>query len=146
VRRPLRATVVAPILAGVLAVSAIAVAGSWSTRDADAPREASRHLHLRSSVAKMYPGRVTTYRVRIRNPLSVRVGVYRIRAHVRRGHGPLGRCPARWLRISPWKGMRRIPAGSVRRVRLEVRMRKRAPDRCQGTRWRIEYEAKSVRI
>jgi hypothetical protein len=145
VRTPFRATVVAPILVCALAISAIAVAANWSRSTPSTRREAPRHLRVHGGVAHLSPGQKTTYRVRVRNPLSVRVRVYRVGAHVRRGRGPLGRCPARSLRVRPWSGRRVIPPHSMRKVPLVVRMRRSAPDRCQGTRWRLIYVAKSVR-
>jgi hypothetical protein len=153
-RRPFRATVIAPILAGILAVSAVAVAGTWSIGDfgRDLGREsggagaAPKSLHMRGHVTGLYPGHAATLRVRIRNPLPVRVGVYVVRVHVHRGNGPIGRCAARMITIRPWKGMRRIPAGWHRDLRIKVRMRPRAPDRCVGARWRFTYDARSVRM
>lgn len=144
--KPFRATVIAPLLAAILTVSAIAVAGTLSTRGQQPKGTAPRSLKIRGHVRGMYPGRTATLRLHIRNPLPVRVGVYRIRVHVRRGSGPYGRCPARMLSAKPWRGLQRIPGRHTRVFRLDIRMRRRAPDRCQAARWHLTYDAKSVRI
>jgi len=146
VRKPLRITVVAPLLAGILAVSAVAIAGTWSPEARDMRGEAPRTLVLHGKVRDLYPGKAKALRVRVRNTLSVRVGVYHVRARAHRTAGPLGRCPGRVVRIKPWKGMVFVPAGATRRIRLRVRLARRAPDRCQGVRWRVTYDARSVRV
>jgi hypothetical protein len=146
VRKPFRVTIVAPLLAGILAVSAAAVAGTWSVRTPEAGGEAPRTLVLHGKVRGLYPGKARPLRVRVHNSLSVRVGVYRVSARARRTTGPLGRCPARVIWIKPWRGMRFVPAGATRSIRLRVRLARRAPDRCQGVRWRVTYDARSVRV
>ena len=137
---------IAPLLAAVLAVSAVAVAGALSIRAQQPPGAAPRSLRIHGHVNGMFPGRAATLRLHVRNPLAVRVGVYRIRVHVQHGSGPYGRCPARMLRVRPWHGLRRIPGGASRMFRLHIRMRRRAPDRCQGARWDLTYEGTSVRV
>ncbi len=145
-QKPLRVTIVAPLLAGVLAVSAAAVAGTWSVRASDTGGEAPRTLVLRGKVRGLYPGHARTLRVRVHNRLSVRVGVYRVRARAHHTTGPLGRCPSRVIRIKPWKGMVFVRPGATRSIRLRVHLARRAPDRCQGVRWRVTYDARSVRV
>ena len=146
VHRPFRATVIAPVVAAILTVSAIAVAGTLSTRGTPSSGSAPRSLKIHGHVRGMYPGRSAILRLHVRNPLTVRVGVYRIRVHVRRGAGPNGTCPATMLAVKPWRGMRRVRGGQTRVFRLRTRMVRRAPDRCQGTRWHLTYDAKSVRV
>jgi hypothetical protein len=146
VRKPFRATIVAPLLAGALALSAAAIAGNWSTR-AQIPRgEAPRELALHGKVHGLYPGHAKTLRVRIHNPLSVRVGVYRVKARALRTHSVLGRCPGKVVRIHAWKGMIFVRAGATRKIPLRIRLARRTPDRCAGVRWHISYNAKSVRV
>ena len=144
--KPFRATVIAPVLAAILTVSAIALAGTLTTRGTQPTGTAPRSLKIHGHVAGMYPGRHTTLRLHVHNPLDVRVGVYRIRVHVQRASGPAGRCPARMLRILPWRGLARVRADRTRMFKLSIQMRRRAPDRCQGARWHLSYDAKSVRI
>ena len=145
-RKPLRVTIVAPLLAGILALSAAALAGTWSVRTPEAGGEAPRTLVLRGKVRGLYPGHARTLRVRVHNRLSARVGVYRVQARAHRTTGPLGRCPARVIRIRPWKGMVFVPPGATRSIRLRVHLARRAPNRCQGVRWRVTYDARSVRV
>jgi hypothetical protein len=144
VHRPFRATVIAPILAGVLAASAIAVAGNVGVHGGVVAQTAPRHLRIRGHVAHLMPGEPRTYKILVRNPLGVGVVVHRVRALIRQAHGPAGRCAARNLRIKRWRGIRRIPAGATRSIRLSVRLRRRAPSRCWGARWPIHYVAMSV--
>jgi tetrahydromethanopterin S-methyltransferase subunit E len=145
-RRQFRASIVAPLLAAVLAVSVAAIASSWSTRGQVPHGEAPRDLVLRGKVHGLYPGHAKTLRVRVHNPLAVRVGVYRVSARARRANTVLGRCPGRVVRIKPWKGMVFVPAGTTRQIRLRIRLARRTPDRCQGARWHVTYNAKSVRV
>jgi hypothetical protein len=146
VHRSLRASVFAPILAGVLAASAIAFAGVLSVHGTiGSTQQAPKHLRIRGHVKNLEPGRVQTLIVRVHNPLSSGVVVHRLRATVHRGQGDRGRCPAKALRIRRWHGVRRIPAGESRRIHLTVRIRRAAPARCLGTRWPIHYVARSVR-
>jgi len=138
--------VIAPVVAAILTVSAIALAGTLSTRGTATSGSAPRSLKIHGHVRGMYPGRSATLRLHVQNPLTVRVGVYRIHVHVHRGVGPNGTCPANMLSVKPWRGLQRIRGGQAQVFRLRTRMRRRAPDRCQGTRWRLTYDAKSVRI
>ena len=144
-RRPFRASVIAPILAGVLAASAIAFAGNVGVHGGVATQKAPQHLRIRGHVDNLMPGHRRTYRITLRNPLAAAVAVHRVRAEIRRGHGPNGRCAAKNLRIRTWHGNRRLPARSKRHIRLTVRLRRDAPIRCWGARWPIHYVARSVR-
>jgi hypothetical protein len=146
VRRPFRASIVAPLLAAVLAVSAAAIASNWSTRAHVPNAEAPRELVLRGKIHGLSPGHAKTLRVRVHNPLSVRVGVYRVSARARRSAGPLGLCPGRLVLIQPWKGLTFLPAGTTRTIPLRIKLARRASDRCQGARWHMTYDAKSVRV
>ena len=144
--KPFRATVIAPVLAAILTVSAVALAGTFATRGTQPTGTAPRSLAIHGHVTGMYPGRHATLRLHVRNPLTVRVGVYRIRVHVQRAAGPAGTCPSDMLRILPWRGLARVRAQHTRMFKLSIQMRRRAPDRCQGARWHLTYDAKSVRI
>ncbi len=143
-RRPFGKTVIAPVIAGVLAVSAIAMAGSLGVHGSLQPIRTTQHLRIRGHIRHLFPGQARSFRVHVRNPLDRAVRVTRIRATVRRGRGPAGRCPALVLRIRLWRGHRRVPARATRAFRLHVRLRGRAPDRCYATTWRLHYVARSV--
>lgn len=143
--RPVRSTVIAPVVAGVLAVSAIALAGNIGQRGSIVGQPAKRHLSIHGHARHLMPGRPKILRVHVRNPLSAGVGVYQLRAVVRQGRGRRGACPAQVIRIRPWKGFRVVAAGTRRTFRMRIRLRRRAPDRCQGARWTIHYHARSVR-
>jgi len=145
VARPVRSTVIAPVIAGVLAVSAIALAGTIGQRGSISGEPAKRQLMISGHARHLMPGQTKVLRVHVRDPLDAGVGVYQLRAVVRRGRGRAGRCPARLVRIRPWNGFRTIAAGAGRTFRLPIRLSGRAPDRCQGARWTIHYHARSVR-
>ena len=144
--RPVRSTVIAPVIAGVLAVSAIAVAGTIGQHGSITGQPAKRHLAIHGHVRYLMPGRPKILRVHVRNPLGASVAVYQLRAVVRTGRGRRGACPAQVIHIRTWKGFRKVAASSRRTFRLRIRLRKRAPDRCQGARWKIHYHARSVRL
>jgi hypothetical protein len=137
--------VIAPVIAGVLAVSAIALAGDLGQRGSISGEPAKRHLAIHGHVRHLMLGRPKILRVHVRDPLNAGVGVYQLRAVVRPGRGRRGRCPARAIHIRPWNGFRTIAPGTERTFRLRIRLRAHAPDRCQGARWTIHYHARSVR-
>jgi len=138
--------VIAPVIAGVLAVSAIAVAGTIGQHGSITGQPAKRHLAIHGHVRHLMPGRPKILRVHVRNPLGASVAVYQLRAVVRTGRGRRGACPTQVIHIRTWKGFRKVAASSRRTFRLRIRLRKRAPDRCQGARWKIHYHARSVRL
>ena len=144
--RPVRSTVIAPVIAGVLAVSAIAVAGTIGQHGSITGQPAKRHLAIHGHVRHLMPGRPKILRVHVRNPLGASVAVYQLRAVVRTGRGRRGACPAQVIHIRTWKGFRKVAASSRRTFRMRIRLRKRAPDRCQGARWTIHYHARSVSL
>jgi hypothetical protein len=146
VARPVRSTVIAPVIAGVLAVSAIALAGTIVQHGSITGQPAKRHLAIHGHVRHLMPGRPKILRVHVRNPLNAGVAVYQLRAVVRTGRGRRGACPAQVIHIRPWKGFRKVAASSRRTFRLRIRLRKRVPDRCQGARWTIRSHARSVRL
>jgi hypothetical protein len=146
VARPVRSTVIAAVIAGVLAVSAIALAGNVGQHGSITGEPAKRHLAIHGHVRHLMPGRPKILRVHVHNPLSAGVGVYQLRAVVRPGRGRGGRCPAQVIHIRSWKGFRKVAAGTTRTFGLRIRLRAQAPDRCQGARWTIHYHARSVRL
>jgi hypothetical protein len=138
--------VIAPVIAGVLAVSAIALAGNIGQHGSISGQPAKRHLSIHGHVRHLMPGRPKILRVHVKNPLGAGVGVYQLRAVVRQGRSRRGSCPAQVIHIRPWKGFRKVAAGTKRTFRLRIRLRRQAPDRCQGARWTIHYHARSVRL
>jgi hypothetical protein len=145
VQRPFRVTVIAPILAGALAVSAIAIAGNLGVQGGLETKNAPKHLRIHGHVLGLLPGQTRTYTVRVRNPLDLGVVVHRVRADVRRGRIGSVRCPKGVLHIRTWKGTRRIPPHDIGTFSMSVRLRRRTPARCVDARWPIHYVARSVR-
>jgi hypothetical protein len=138
--------VIAPVIAGVLAVSAIALAGNIAQQGTITGQPAKQHLAIHGHVRHLLPGRPKVLRVHVRNPLNAGVAVYQLRAVIRQGRGRRGPCPAQVVHIRPWKGFRKVAAGARRTFRLHIRLRRQAPDRCQGARWTVHYHARSVRL
>jgi len=141
-----RQVIVASALAAAIAVSASAMA-SWMPPHAAflEPQKAPRKLKIVGNLHAMYPSRHARLRLDISNPLGQRVTVTTVSARVHRGAGPSGRCPASMLVIRTWHGSRTLAPGVTKTFHLKARMRRRSPDRCQGTRWQLTYHARSVR-
>jgi hypothetical protein len=136
--------VIAPVMTGVLAVCAVAIAGQWSGHRTP-PSGPPRHvLRVHGKVADLVPGQARQLRIRVRNPTDAAVTIYRVRTTVRRSgkHG----CPA-WMLIVPrWRGHRRIAPRTRTIIQVRVRMRARAADHCQGGQWRFRYHVKGAGV
>jgi hypothetical protein len=136
-----RQLVLAALLVGALAAAAAAAAMSSPSPLNDRPPRAPEVVHLTGRLRGMYTSRRAALRVHVHNRLGRLVVVTHVRAEVHRGSGENGLCPASALVVHGWHGRRSVPANGTRTVRLPARMRRRAPDRCQGTRWDITYRA-----
>ena len=139
-----RRLVVATMLVATSLIGVAALAASWTPHGSLSPVRQPKQARLSGHLNAMYPSRHAKLRVHVRNPLGSGIVVHRIHARVHRGTGPNGRCPASMLVVSDWRGSRNVRPGGTRIFRLRVRMRKRAPDRCQGTRWKLTYQARLV--
>jgi hypothetical protein len=137
VQRSVRTTVVAPVLAGVLAVCAIAVAGQWSGHGSPPTGPTRNVLRVHGNVDQLIPGRSRILAIRVRNPTDAPITIERLRTTVRRSG--VGSCRAWMLIVPSWHGHRRIPPHSRTIVRVRVRLRARVSDRCQGGTWRFHY-------
>jgi hypothetical protein len=137
-----RTRVTAPIIAATIALSSMAVAGVGLSNEPPSSRTSNPTFRIRGAVKGMYPGRVRKLRLRIRNPLDRAIRVRSIRARVRRPHRG---CPAKAITIRRWRGHLRIRPHRGRTVRVKVKMKRRAPNACQGARFPIRYRGTAVR-
>lgn len=101
-------------------------------------RPAPASLAVRGGVHGLSPGSRTRMPVTVRNrthaPLELRRIVVRV--------APASpRCPARYLVVRRFRGERIVPARGTVRVRLKVRLRRSAPDACQGRRFPLTFVA-----
>jgi hypothetical protein len=94
-----------------------------------AQMERSAPLRVSGHVSGLAPGVGRTLRVRIQNHYSSPVVVTGIRVIVEDASDD---CPARALKVSRFRGLKRIPQGRAPRVRLRVWMRATAKAACQG--------------
>jgi hypothetical protein len=138
----------APVALVVLVLAGFAFGGSHahSLRRARA-EEASRRsvapqFLLSGSVRGMFPGRIASIPVRVRNPLSFPIIVKVITARV---GSPRSGCSARNVRIEPIHGEWRIDPGATARLQTKVRMSMAAPDTCQGLGFPLRFRGKAVR-
>ena len=143
-QRSIRSTEIAPVMAGVLAVGAIAMAPQWSGHQTPPNGPPKRVLRIHGKVRDLVPGKAQPLLIKVRNPTDATVTIYRLRTKVRRSARQ--GCPA-WLVIVPkWHGKRRIAPHSREIIRVRVRLRARAADRCQGGTWRFRYHVKGAGV
>jgi hypothetical protein len=103
----------------------------------------SAHAALRASghVRGLYPGAVTWMRVTVRNVTKVRLRVTELRATV---GTPNDGCLSSMLRVRPLRSQPVVAAHGSIKVRVRVRLRRIAPDACQGVRFPLTFSAKAV--
>jgi hypothetical protein len=103
-----------------------------------APEQAAPALRLSGDVDGLFPGVVTTLRVRVQNrrPFPVLVRSLAVRV----GSGRRG-CPARVVRVRPFRGRLAVAARRSRTVALRISMARTAPDACRGARFPLRFSA-----
>lgn len=136
----MRRRLVASMLGLSVLVGSVAIASVLARPD-DVTGRTFRPFRVSGTVKGLYPGRVKTLRVRVRNPNGVPMRVRFVRVRV---VSPVSTCPARSVRVKPWRGSVQIRAGASKRLRLQVRMRRWTPDACQGVRYRLRYKGWAV--
>jgi hypothetical protein len=131
-----RRLLAALLLTGALVMGAIGA--SALVRDQLVEKPAPRPtFQVRGRVVGMYPGRVRTMKVRIRNPHP-----FPIRARI--GDGAPG-CRGGYLRVRRLRTPLVIKARSRARTHTRVVLRKAAPDACMGARFPLTFTGKAVR-
>ena len=107
-------------------------------------RRPTTSFTVRGSVKGLYPGARKRLTLKIKNPqrypIKVKVLEVKVRKSYKRG------CTRRW--VKPKRRVKismRVPARSRARVAYPVKMPKRAPNACQGARWKLKFTGGAVR-
>jgi hypothetical protein len=143
--KTLSVTLVAVLAAGALAWAEL---GPGKRTDLSPPRE-SPGLRANGHVSGLYPGLHEPVWVHVRNPFARRARVRWVRTWIR----DAGRdCPGAYLVPRRSRGLRQLASGrwrhvlvppqQTRRVRVRMRMRRDAPDACQGVSFPLRFEVK----
>jgi hypothetical protein len=127
------------LLAAVGVVLAAVTTEMERTRAAGAT--SSHRLTLRGSARGLYPGAERWVRIVVRNRTDRDVRLLRLSRRVT--DAPAG-CPTRALWIGRPRSLPVIAAGGRARIRVRVRMRRSAPDACQGAVFRVRFRARGV--
>jgi hypothetical protein len=106
-----------------------------------AARPASDGLAARGRVHGLFPGMRTRMPVTVRNLTQVPLELRRIAVRVAPASPG---CLARYLVVRRFRGERIVPARGTVQVRLKVRLRRSAPDACQGRRFPLAFVAEGV--
>lgn len=128
------------LAAAPLLVAAFAHAGEPTLPD-DRASAAAPRFQIRGSITELFPGIRTPMGVRVRNPNPFAIRLSKILTTVQ---GESTSCPANTLKVKPWTGRKRIPARTVRRVRVVVHMKSSAPLTCSGHRYRLVYRGSAA--
>jgi hypothetical protein len=132
-------------LGSVLALVAAGVAVSWGTPPIQLPGDGSSFPHLviaedefqvLGRVQGLYPGARRELPLMVVNRTGNPMRVTAIRVRV--GDANAG-CASATLVPTSFRGSMRVPAGSIRRLRLPIRMRVSAPDACQGASYPLAF-------
>jgi hypothetical protein len=136
-------------VAGVLAVAWVG-----GTAAADQRRDAGMAAAQRAAawpapgfsvsgrVTGLYPGRTRAVSLRVANRHRVAILVTSLTARVRDGRAG---CPARSLLVVPFRGAVRVAPRRRARIGVLVRMRRSAPDACQGASFPLRFRGRAVR-
>jgi len=102
-------------------------------------RRTSARFALRGGVQGLYPGAHARMTVVVRNRTNEPLELHRVSTRV--ADAAPG-CPAGSLVVRRFRGDRIVPARGSVRVRVRVRLRRSAPDACQGVRFPLAFVAK----
>ena len=102
-------------------------------------------FHMRARAGGLFPGATRPLRVRIRNPYRFAIKVNSIRVRIKRDPGRPRCYPRRHLRATRLRVPLRLGAKAVRRTRLKVKMKVRAPDACQRAVFPLRLKGRAVR-
>ena len=97
---------------------------------------AEGEFHVLGRVQGLYPGAGRGLRLMVVNRTEDRMRVTAIRARV--GDANAG-CESTTLVPTSFRGSMWVPASSIKRLRLPIRMRVSAPDACQGARYPVAF-------
>jgi hypothetical protein len=127
------------LVAGALTI-AVAVPRSQVVR-VD-PAAAIRPSVVNGHVSGLYPGLRKQMRIVVRNPQTFTVHVTQVTARVSNASST---CRSRNVRIARFTGSRTIPAHGRITIYLASRMRRKAPNACQGARFPVTFTATMAR-
>ncbi len=133
-RAPLFVAVALPLLIALVAFAGVR-AGARSD-PAPAPQPAIR---LSGHVADLYPGAAKSFRVSVANRSRRRWVVRFVKAVP---GAPNRRCPAKSLKLTPYRGALELPPRARRLVSLKAAMRPDVPNACQGARFPLTFRAR----
>jgi hypothetical protein len=133
--------VTAAVIVLVMFAQALQTRHDAASPDPSAPKE-KRTFGIHGVVGRLYPGRHAVLVLHVQNYQPFAITLHRISVRV---HRPSPRCAAGNVRIRPFEGRRRIGARRSVHLRLRVRMRKTAPNGCQGILFPLTYDGKAVR-
>jgi hypothetical protein len=137
-----RARVIGPLVAVALTLGSMALADVVGAPEPEPLRAARPTFRVRGNVKGLYPGHVKKMRLRVRNPFDFAIRIHEVRARARR---PFVGCPAKAVKIRRWHGNLKIAPHSRRIVNVRIRMKRWAPNACQGARFPIRYRGEAVR-
>ena len=123
----------------ILAASALTDAGA-ATRPVFGP--ATRSIVVHGRARGLYPGATRRMRVVVRNPGPAPVRLVRITASVSNASTA---CRARNVAVRPFSGSIAVPGLGSARLFLRTRMRRAAPNTCQGVRFPVTLLATVTR-
>ena len=90
----------------------------------------------------LYPGARKRMRVTIRNPFPYAIDVTSVTA---KASHPIPGCSGSMVRVRRYRRVVRIEARRLAVVRVRIRLRRAAPDACQGVRFPLTFRAMAVR-
>jgi hypothetical protein len=125
-----------------VAAAAAGTALPFPNEGAGVRRPSPPGVHVTGSVDGLFPGSSTQLPVRIHNRHAFAVVVRSVTVRVgaaRRG------CPARVVRVGPFRGRLVVAARGERLVRLKLSMLKTSPDACRGARFPLRFRAAASR-
>jgi hypothetical protein len=134
---------------GLLVVALLACLGSLAAdggaiRSDEVVLESSTggRFSIRGRILGLYPGKRGTLTLRLVNANRFAIRVTSV--HVRVANANRA-CTSWYLLVDDFAGSVRVAARSSRRLRLDVRMRRAAPDACKGATFRLSYRGKALR-
>ena len=127
----------------VFAAAALAQASAFRSdpRDGSAAAAKPSAFRAKGNLVGLYPGLSTKVRVKVTNRGASPITLTQLKAKVK--STTVG-CSAGTLKISPFKGRKRIGRHATVTVRLPARLSASAPDACQGTRYQLSYTGKAT--
>ena len=126
----------------LLAAAALAQASGFRVQpDGAAVPARKAAFKITGQLSGLYPGQKTTLRVRVTNNNGhTPIKITRIAAKVRSANAA---CPASTLKITPYKGKKRLNGHASATLSLPAQLSASAPDACQGNRFQLAYKGKA---